>query len=111
MPSLSPTTSLPRGLQEYFFPREDESKARAAAAFARSVAVPAAAAARHRRSATALPASGAADYGSHQGSPMPPVSGSVPRLGSWEMLLRSAAPSGMMVWNGACTHVLPCCQL
>lgn len=64
---------LHSAVQEYFFPREDESKARAAAAFVRSVAVPAAAAARHRRSATALPGSGMADYGSQQGSPMPPV--------------------------------------
>lgn len=38
------------------------------------MAVPAAAAARHRRSVTALPAGSGADHGSHQGSPMPPVS-------------------------------------
>lgn len=45
-PSTPPHPNPPP--QEYFFPREDEAKARAAAAFARSVAVPAAAAARHR---------------------------------------------------------------
>ncbi|KAL4444145.1 hypothetical protein ABPG75_011882 [Micractinium tetrahymenae] len=60
------TEQLAVGFWEYFFPREDEAKARAAAAFARSVAVPAAAAARHRRSATALPDLGS----SHQGSPV-----------------------------------------
>ena len=67
-------TSTTQKHQEYFFPREDEAKARAAAAFARSVAVPPAAAARHRRSATALPAAatgGPELAGSHQGSPVP----------------------------------------
>ena len=66
---------LPPSLQEYFFPREDEAKARAAAAFARSVAAPPGVA-RHRRSATALPLTvgiPGGDYPSHQGSPMAPV--------------------------------------
>jgi hypothetical protein len=69
--------------QEYFFPREDGAKARAAAAFARSVAVPAAAAARHRRSATTLPGDLSSQQGSPvAGSPMRRAAGAAPGDGS-----------------------------